>query len=224
MWRWFLRTVYNIKLLREWGIGCILCHCPGDYICRQCQGIFCEANYRSPPDFAVPVIGFFIYNKALRRIWQVAKHQGYSEVAYRLGRLLGKSLINREDALNLVLSAHILLPVPLAAEKLRQRGYNQVNLLCYGIADELAEQIGVELEVATVLERTRATATQIGMNKAARQQNLKDAFRLKPGAKLTGPAILVDDILTTGTTLKECLLAIAQSNTQVVGCLTFAGQ
>lgn len=90
-----------------------------------------------------------------------------------------------------------LLPVPLHARRLRERGFNQSELL----ASEIAQRLCIPL-LTDVLFRTRETAVQSGMNAAARRRNVRGAFALCDDPLPTHVAI-VDDVITTGSTTGE---------------------
>ena len=108
----------------------------------------------------------------------------------------------------------LLLPVQLARERLRERGYNQ--------AWELARRLGRRLRIATtpaLLQRSRDTAHQIGMTRAERERNLRDAFWIEPSerARLQGRAVaLIDDVLTTGATAHAAALALTRAGATAV--------
>jgi ComF family protein len=108
----------------------------------------------------------------------------------------------------------LLLPIPLARERLRERGYNQ--------AWELARRLGRRLHIATtpaLLQRARDTAHQIGMTRAERERNLRDAFWIEPSerARLQGRVVaLVDDVLTTGATAHAAAVALTQAGAAAV--------
>jgi ComF family protein len=103
----------------------------------------------------------------------------------------------------------LLLPIALARERLRERGYNQ--------AWELARRLGRRLRIeadATLLQRSRDTAHQIGMTRSEREHNLRDAFwaEATQGARLAGRHVaLVDDVLTTGATAHAAALALVRA-------------
>ena len=93
-------------------------------------------------------------------------------------------------------------PVPLHPNRLRERGFNQSEL----IARELCKRYGFEL-APHLLERTSDTASQAGLSGAARRRNLKGAFRASEECRgLT--VLLVDDVRTTGSTLSACASAL----------------
>ena len=109
-----------------------------------------------------------------------------------------------------------LIPVPLAAARLRERGYNQAEAL----ARVIAAASGLPLD--TGLVRTRATRPQVGLDRAARRANVRDAFawdgQSHPGAQL----LLIDDVLTTGATADECATLLKAAGARWVGLLTIA--
>ncbi len=113
----------------------------------------------------------------------------------------------------------VLVPVPLHARKLRERGYNQAQLL----ATALAQACGGSTRVETWLRRSVDTATQTAFDRRTRLANLKNAFALAPGAALN-PAqhyILVDDVFTTGSTLNSCAHALRRGGGLNVDVVTF---
>jgi ComF family protein len=100
----------------------------------------------------------------------------------------------------------LVLPVPLATERLRERGYNQAWLL----ARPLARRLGLPAR-ADLLQRVRATPHQLSLPRAQRQNNVRAAFALAAGAgrHVAGRRIaLVDDVMTTGATVEEAALAL----------------
>jgi len=137
---------------------------------------------------------------------QRLKYARRRALADALGHLLAARYPFAADAL--------LIPVPLHVTRLRERGFNQAVLL--------ARRLGRmrKLTVASrALVRTRATHAQPGLGAVARRRNLADAFALRPGTTVAGLAVvLVDDVLTTGSTADACaavLLAAGASRVDV---------
>jgi len=92
-----------------------------------------------------------------------------------------------------------IVPVPLHPARERERGFNQAALL----ADLLASRVA--RPVRPVLERIRYTTTQTAYDRAERMENLRDAFRLRKNRDVRQlRVLLIDDVLTTGSTLSEC--------------------
>lgn len=92
-----------------------------------------------------------------------------------------------------------LLCVPLHGERLRERGFNQALEL----ARPLARALAIPLDVHSLV-RTRPTQAQTGLDAAARRQNLRKAFEFRPGNSPARHVALLDDVMTTGSTLREC--------------------
>lgn len=102
-----------------------------------------------------------------------------------------------------------LLPVPLAAERLRERGYNQA----WELARRAARQLGLRAD-ARLLLRTRHTGHQLGLDESARHANLRDAFVVEPLRRheVRGRRVaVVDDVMTTGATAQELALTLKQA-------------
>ncbi|HMJ07169.1 MAG TPA: ComF family protein [Chthoniobacterales bacterium] len=92
-----------------------------------------------------------------------------------------------------------VIPVPLHPARKRERGFNQAELL----AEILSARAGLPMQNA--LERIRYTTTQTAFDRAERMENLHNAFRLRKKADVRGwRVLLIDDVLTTGSTLSEC--------------------
>jgi ComF family protein len=92
-----------------------------------------------------------------------------------------------------------LICVPLHIRRLRDRGYNQ----SWELLRPLARALGVPAS-ASALQRTRDTRAQTGLDAVERRRNLRGAFQLDPGWPLPSHVALFDDVMTTGSTLREC--------------------
>ncbi len=114
--------------------------------------------------------------------------------------------------------ADLLCWAPLSKKRLRERGFDQAELL--------AREVGRLLSVPAVptLEKTRNTAPQSELEEAsARRANAQGAYSLLPGAGLTGRrVVLVDDVVTSGATLSACAALLRQAGAERVYCLTLA--
>lgn len=111
----------------------------------------------------------------------------------------------------------ILVPVPLHPARERERGFNQAQLL----AELLSARISVPVRPA--LERIRYTTTQTAFDRAERMENLRDAFRLRKKAHVRDlRVLLIDDILTTGSTLSECARVLRRAGAISVHAATAA--
>ena len=107
---------------------------------------------------------------------------------------------------------------PLSRQRLRKRGFDQAELLARAVGKEL------HLPVIPTLEKVRNTQPQSSLTEPAqRQANARGAYRLRPGAQVSGQRLLlVDDVVTSGATLGECAYLLKQAGARRVWCLTLA--
>jgi len=110
----------------------------------------------------------------------------------------------------------VLVPIPLARERERQRGFNQAAL----VAERVARGLGAPLRERW-LARTRATAPQTELDALERRANVRGAF-VASTAAAGADVVLVDDVLTTGATAGECARALRAAGAASVGLLTVA--
>ncbi len=133
-------------------------------------------------------------------------------------RLLGKWLI--EAGGDLVGEADIVVPVPLARRRLLARRFNQAAIL----AREVARHGGLSYE-PLALERRRATASQVGLSRGQRQRNVAGAFAVPEKRKATVSGrniLLIDDVITTGSTVGACARALRKAGATRVDVLALA--
>lgn len=204
--------VYNWSIIEQ---HCLLCdeRCEGQPLCSPCEadlpwldgrctvcavplpsrGLVCGECLKRPPSYdhvEVPWRFAFPVDALITRF----KHQA----RWPYGRLLVERLAHHlEHAFADGLPRpDLLLPVPLARRRLRQRGFNQAQML----ADWLSRPLGIATD-ARVLERVLDTPAQQQLDAATRRRNLRQAFAIETGADVKGRHLaLVDDVLTTGAT------------------------
>ncbi len=115
------------------------------------------------------------------------------------------------------LPVDLLMPVPLHARRVRERGFNQATLLARG----LSLATGIPLD-AHSLARVRHTRPQVGLTAPERLANVEGAFAYR-GPELAGRAVcLIDDICTTGATLEACATALRAAGASAVWACTLA--
>ena len=107
---------------------------------------------------------------------------------------------------------------PLSRKRLHQRGFDQAELLARAVGKKLG------LPVVSTLEKVRNTQPQSSLTETAqRQANARGAYRLRPGVRVEGRRLLlVDDVVTSGSTLGECAYLLKQAGAQRVWCLALA--
>jgi ComF family protein len=105
-----------------------------------------------------------------------------------------------------------LIPVPVHPSKIRGRGYNQSRIL----AERLARQTGRH-SLLGLLVKTRRTAPQAGLERQERLTNVKGSISFGPrGGRAPASALLVDDVVTTGATLRECARVLLSAGTEEI--------
>lgn len=172
---------------------------------------------RVPLEHAFALIAYRHYSPFHHLLMRI-KYEGDVALAASLGRWVG------EEAVRAGMCDHtdVLVPVPLARERQRQRGYNQARLLADGMAQAM------RLPVAEMLVRRRQGETQTHLSALQRGTNASGAYHASVPPAWRGSRIaLVDDVMTTGSTLAQCAEAIlADDPTAHVSLLTlaFAGE
>ena len=142
----------------------------------------------------------FRKGNTVQKVVHAMKFHGNSELCLMMGRQMGLELLHsgRFDDIDL------LVPVPLHWWRRLQRGYNQSELLCRGIAEVMPREVNT-----TAVVRHRYTRQQSLQSSASRAANVEGAFRLRHPDQLAGHhVLLVDDVLTTGATLSACTDAL----------------
>ncbi|HUO51052.1 MAG TPA: double zinc ribbon domain-containing protein [Gemmatimonadaceae bacterium] len=135
------------------------------------------------------------------------------------GEEMGAVMARLDWPADVVRERSAVVPVPLARDRERERGYNQSAEL----ARALARRWNVPLW-DDVVERTRATATQTRLTPEERRGNVSGAFRARAGARdrLHGThPVLVDDVITTGATLAACAAALFEGGARIISLVTF---
>ena len=192
---------------------CVGCGAGGAYLCPQCLA----AAKRPPPELPseggplADVLTPFAYEGVVRTAVQHLKYRGLRTLAPEMARPMA-----RELALA-VPPPFVLVPVPLHARRLRERGFNQAELL----AREVARVLDAPLATG-VLRREVDTSSQVSAaTRTERLRNVRDAF-VSVGTLDGETAVLVDDVTTTGATLSAAAHALRSAGASRVYGLTYA--
>jgi ComF family protein len=170
--------------------------------CRFCQS--------KPPHIdGIRAVGYL--DGSLRTAIHRFKYSNTRPLALPLGRLASDYLEHNH------LPVKTIVPVPLHSHRLRDRGYNQSELL----AEQIGHAVGMRV-VADVLLRVRSTIPQVGLKADERRENVKGAFRCAGTALKGQDVLLVDDVCTTGATLEACSVALRESGVRNVWGLVLA--
>jgi ComF family protein len=205
--------------------ACPLCErSTAQAICPACERQVRQSRIADPLDPShpgLPVLSWGRYEDSLRQAIRHLKYSGHPELAGWLGLELGKTWQQQQRTKPAKAPRpFVLVPIPLHASKLKQRGFNQ--------AERLAQGMGRTVQVPVVgagLVRVQATQAQHSLGRAARQANLAQAFQANPShlqALRQKTVWLVDDIFTTGATAHAAAHTLRQSGISVAGICTVA--
>lgn len=153
---------------------------------------------------------FGAYEGKLRELIHLYKYGGVQTLARPLGDFMATALPRDErfDA---------IAPIPLHWRRQWQRGFNQSELLARTLSQRTA------IPVIKALRRSRSTATQAGLSNTARRLNVSTAFRCRRPEAIAGKRVLlIDDVMTTGSTASACAAALKQAGAARVVLLTVA--
>jgi ComF family protein len=190
---------------------CVNCERVGSFLCPRCLATARRAAERSIPGLdGVQVWGDF--EGAVRAALHAFKYEGQTRLAEPLGTLVVDGLANTDWPIDVVTA------VPLHESRLRERGFNQAALLAQVVASARGW-----LFAPAAVHRIRQTASQVNLNAQERHRNVEAAFCAEPFA-VSGKAVLViDDVLTTGSTLLACADALRDAGAARVYGATVAG-
>jgi ComF family protein len=165
-------------------------------------------------------VAYGSYDRELRDLIHLLKFQQVRPAAAVLGRLLAETIANLEQAMPVGRIA--VVPVPLHRRKQAQRGFNQAEMIARGALQQLARPKRFDL-CTGVLLRERNTESQIGLTSHQRRKNLRGAFAVSDPTRIVKRDILlIDDVLTTGTTASECARVLLRAGAARVWVATAA--
>jgi ComF family protein len=181
----------------------------------------CVECLRGEPPFAWSVAAGF-YGGTLRRAIHLLKYHEKAALAEPLGVLLAQNLGEPSSALfekgGKEPQFDAVIPVPLHRSRLRARGFNQAERLARVVARERGWQLDT-----TALQRTKATRSQTTLSGEARRENMRGAFAVVMPQAVVGKSILlIDDVLTTTSTVAECARVLQEAGARRVCVATLA--
>ena len=179
------------------------------------EGALCGMCRRAHPHFRCAV-AYGAYEGALRDVVHLFKYDGVRSA----GKLLGKLLDQAAGAMALP-DTVMVVPVPLWSGKRHARGFNQAEAIARTFLSFQSSSC-IQLDTS-VLVRTRETASQTGLTRHQRRANVRGAFAVVNPEKVKERSILVvDDVMTTGTTAGECARVLRRAGAKEVFVATVA--
>ena len=193
----------------------------GDEICRQCgriqeQRVARCSTCRGQTEAHLHMVrAATLHISPIRECIHSLKYENRPELAQPLARYL-VAAFHKPEWQAIAATINAVTPVPIHPERRAERGYNQAELL----AQHFCRGVGLRLETE-MLVRTRHTRQQVGLNAQERQENVADAFQT--AGPLRGKTVLlVDDVYTTGATLRACAEAAMMGGARAVYAFALA--
>lgn len=183
--------------------------------CERCNHLLPSAksvcpDCRAHPRVITRIRAAALHEGTVREAIHALKYNRRRDTVAPLAQLLAGIFTQPDTAIDFI------TPVPLHAERERERGYNQAALL----AEQTARL--VHSTYLPILERTRATADQIGLNALERRANVQNAFQTTDPRCAGKNIALIDDVCTTGATLDACAAVLFANGARGVYGLTIA--
>lgn len=198
-------------------------------ICTECYITIPRTNYHLKQDNPVARIfwgrcvlerasafSFYTRDSRIRKLIHHLKYKGMKDIGIELGRIYALSLKSSGFLDNI----DLLVPVPLHRSRVRERGFNQSEMICRGISDVT----GLTIDTTTLVRRS-VSKTQTKKSRYDRWTNVEGIFMVTEMEKLENKHILiVDDVITTGSTVEACAIEILKCvNTKAsVAALAFS--
>jgi ComF family protein len=202
--------------------ACPLCDRPAaEPICTYCQQQLKSCQLKSPSQFwsgEPPLFAWGAYSGKLKQAIATLKYDRHPQIGEVMGTWLAEawlrsSLCAKNQPLTVV-------PIPLHPKKQQERGFNQAESIARGFCQVTGDRLQPR-----GLQRVRDTQAMFGLRAWERENNLKNAFSLgqRPQAhRPNSPVLLVDDIYTTGTTVKEAAKLLRSQKIPVFGAVTLS--
>jgi ComF family protein len=198
---------------------CNACEAPlmhnEEIICTSCLFHLPKTNFHRDQDnpvsslfwgrvdiHAAAACYYFRKGSKIQHLMHQFKYKGHKEVGVFIGGLYGDEL-KKSPCFNTV---NAVIPVPLHRKKIRKRGFNQSEQFAMG----LSQSMKIDL-VTSILVRKTASETQTKKTKFRRWENVKEIFDIEQAETLEGKhLLLVDDVITTGSTIEACATVLHQ--------------
>jgi len=197
------------------------------WICLHCLHHIPRTNFHLKPDNPVAQLfygrvqiefatSFFYFSKGSKyqTLLHNLKYKGMKELGEEVGKQFGIDLMLSPE----FSSVDVICPVPLHPLKEKKRGYNQSWWIASGIAKQMQKELS-----DNNLKRVTATETQTRKTRFERWQNVEGIFELSHPESFSGKHILlIDDVVTTGSTLEACAASIISKTNARVSIATLA--
>lgn len=213
----FLDIILNIVFPTH----CIACGKNDSDLCDSCMSLFPEPGRKSP-EWIFPIYDYR-HIPVKKAIW-LLKYKSKKKFAAIFANVLYGRIIEELSELSIInnFQKPILIPIPLAKKRMRERGYNQTELICKELA-KLDKNENFSLE-NNVLIKTKDGEHQAYIeNRQKRMENILNSFSIKNQQIIENRNIvLIDDVITTGATLSEAKRTLRKSGAKKIIAFTIA--
>jgi ComF family protein len=211
-----------------------LCYACGDHlmrneklICTGCHVMIPRTSYHLEPDNPVAQVfwgrcqiqkaaAFSYYNKGsrVRHLIHNLKYKGIKEIGIELGSIYGPIL----ERSGFTAGIDLIIPVPLHPSKEKLRGFNQSELISQGIAQSTGLPV-----TCSALSRIAMSSTQTRRSRYDRWTNVEGIFKVVDPDQIAGRhVLLVDDVITTGSTIESCVNELLKTEGVTVSVVAIA--
>ncbi len=159
---------------------------------------------------------FSVYNRGsrIRKLIHSLKYDGRKEIGKMLGELYGSTLAGS----GFMEGIEMIVPVPLSAERQRQRGFNQSECFAQGLSASCRVPVRND-----ILLRTGRSESQTRRGRYERWENVEGLFTVRKPSEITGKHLLVaDDVITTGSTMEACVNALLEAGGERISVVALA--
>lgn len=212
----FFTAVKNFALDTIFPKYCVFCDYEGQFLCHQC---FSKIVLQSPKADEKSIIAGSYKDYYLREIIHYLKYRYVTDLAKPLALILITVLRQKFPQSFFDSKKILIVPVPLFKKKLKQRGFNQSELIANIIGGHF------NFQVAAALQKIKNTPAQMTISeKSKRLVNLQNVFQcVTPNMVKDKEILLIDDVVTTGATMEECAKVLKQAGARKVWKIAVAG-
>lgn len=190
---------------------CVLCQLVGSSICVQCQQKHLSGA-REVERFNLQGLAVCEYTQEVAKVIHEFKEHSATSLAHHMAQSLAELVPE---------SCKILVPMPSKWQSFSNRGFVPAKVIAVAVAKQIARSQKRLITVSDVLSVSKEVQDQASLSGAQRRNNLNGAMGTSAKASL-GPVWLIDDIVTTGSTLQEANRCLAAQGVSVLGFLAFA--
>ena len=199
--------------------ACLSCRREGDYLCQECLNDL-PLSENPEEDFIYSVFNY--RDKTVKNTIWTLKYRRRHSIAKVLAQALSDKIAEEISELEMMenFTEPMLIPIPLSKKRLRERGFNQAEVLAAEL-EKINQKLCLEKNVLYKIKETQNQARL--RNRNERLKNLRGCFAVRNPEKILGRnIILIDDVSTTGATLVEAKKILQKSGARKIIGLTLA--